>query len=162
MKRKGATTKIRKIVEEKRYIDAESGEEITVPVISMEEGDYNYQKIFLGHILDAINSIGNQKIKVLMWLIQNRDSENRVFATQRSIAEETKCAKQTVTTLLSSLTKHGIIKQLTPGLYQLSPEAIWKGGHGKRMRVLLDYGKVEVPEKKPKANASKKPDLLTP
>lgn len=151
MKRKGATSKVQKIVEEKRYIDVETGEEIVVPVLTMKEGDANFQKIFLGHILEAINSIGNQKVKVLMWMIQVRDTENRIFATQRSIAEETGCAKQTVTTLLASLTKHGIIKQLSPGVYQLSPDAIWKGGHGKRMRVLLDYGKAELSQKKTKS-----------
>jgi hypothetical protein len=153
-KRKPVTTKLRKIVEERRFIDAETGEEDSIPVISMEEKDCNFQKIFLGHILDAINSIGNQKIKVLMWMIENRDAENRIVGTHRSIAEVTGCAKQTVTSVIKSLMEHDVIRLVQQGVYQLNPDVIWKGSHGKRKRVLLDYGKSE--EKSSKPNSANK------
>lgn len=150
MKRKGATSKIQKLVDYKRYVDSETGEVVEIPVVSMQEKDCNFQKIWLGHILDAINSIGNQKIKILMWMIENRDSENRVFGSHRSIAEDTKCAKQTVSSVMASLVKHNAIKNIGVGIYQLNPDLIWKGAHGKRNRVLLDYGDNVKAEKKPK------------
>lgn len=161
MKRQGATSKLQKVVKEKRFIDVETGVEEMVPVISMENKDYNFQKIFLGHILDAIDSIGNQKIKVLMWMIENRDSENRVVGTHRSLAENIGCAKQTVTSVMGSLMEHGVIKQVSSGIYQLNPAAIWKGSHGKRMRVMLDYGEAEKKTKSP-AKKSKKDDHISP
>jgi hypothetical protein len=50
--------------------------------------------------------------------------------------------------------EHDVIRLVQQGVYQLNPDVIWKGSHGKRKRVLLDYGKSE--EKSSKPNSANK------
>ena len=56
-------------------------------VISIEERDFNFHKIWLEHILSSIDIIGNQKTKLAFWIMNNLDKVNLLIMTQLTIAE---------------------------------------------------------------------------
>ena len=122
----------------KTYIDRDTGEIIETQTV-VKQGDFDFHKIWLAHILDAIDEIGNSKMKVLMYLLKNMDSQNRYIGTITSIGTDTKTSRATVQRLLSSLEKCGIINRPQRGLIRISPKAVFKGGHSKRMNVLIKY-----------------------
>ena len=82
---KGKRTKI--IVYEQR-INPATGKIHDVQVISCEDRDFNFNKIWLGHIVQALDLIGNQKIKVLNYLLENKNKENIVIGTLDQVAKK--------------------------------------------------------------------------
>lgn len=127
------------VIGTKDYVDAETGVVETFNVITTSEKDFNFQKLWLGHILEAIQEIGNAKMQVLMYLINNREkANNMIVKTTQEIAELTGISKKTVIETLKILEQHKIIKRKT-GVVVLNPDVIFKGSPQKRMSILLQY-----------------------
>lgn len=129
-----------KIIGRREYIDKETGEIIEAEVIVKDvASDTNFKKIWLSHILEAIDEVGNQKMKILFWMMDNVDTNNKIIATVRDIARYTKTGTATVQRLIRSLKKHNIISQKQNGVYIMNPQVIFKGSAGKRMNILFTY-----------------------
>src|SRR5699024_10883932 len=65
------TRKKVKFLGTKEFIDASTGEKETMQVTNIEERDANFHKIWLGHMLESLDMIGNQKIRVAMFIMEN-------------------------------------------------------------------------------------------
>jgi DNA-binding transcriptional regulator YhcF (GntR family) len=108
-------------------------------VISQEEQDFNFDKFWLTQIMFAIDEFGSQKMKLLMHLISTRDrGNNTVLKTVRELEKETGINKNTINTTLKILEKNKIIRRKI-GVIFISPDVIFKGGHNKRMNILIQY-----------------------
>lgn len=139
---KPTTFKKTKVIGKQTLLNQDTGEIIECDVVAYEQRDANFEKIWLGHVLSAIEEIGTAKIKVLSWLIKNKNaSDNCVIATQENIASFCNVSRQTVNATLKALETHGIISKHkeVKGVYMLNPNVIFKGAHGKRMNILLKY-----------------------
>lgn len=145
--------KVDDILDEAIFIDKKTGKERTMKVVKMKLKDINFQKIWVSHFLEAVEAVGNQKVKVMMWLINNRNSENLVIATQQQIAKETECVRQTVASTLQALVDAEALIVKANGVYQISPSLIFKGGSDKRASILLEYESDAVSEKSAKRTA---------
>jgi DNA-binding transcriptional regulator YhcF (GntR family) len=147
------TSKKIRVIGIKQYIDAETGELEDMNVISQEEQDFNFDKFWLTQIMFAIDEFGSQKMKLLMHLISTRDrGNNTVLKTVRELEKETGINKNTINTTLKILEKNKIIRRKI-GVIFISPDVIFKGGHNKRMNILIQYRAVsqnEQEEAKPK------------
>src|SRR5699024_10160634 len=74
-----------KLLKNKEFIDASTGEKETMQVTNIEERDANFDKIWLGHMLESLDMIGNQKIRVAMFIMENINKENELIMTYRVI-----------------------------------------------------------------------------
>ena len=84
-----ATTRKKvKVIGTEKYIKQDTGEIAEMQVVKIEERDANFHKLWLGHILQSIDLIGNQKTKLAFWILDNLDSNNQLIMTQRKIAEK--------------------------------------------------------------------------
>src|SRR5699024_1996489 len=135
-----------------------------------EERDANFHKIWLGHMLESLDMIGNQKIRVAMFIMENINKENELIMTYRVIAEKTNTSLQTVSETMKALQESNIlskikkknnksiqkiskkkkklqesnlISKIRNGYYRVNPDVIFKGGRNDRMNVLLRYSKGE-------------------
>lgn len=142
-KKGGSSVKLTKVGKAK-YTNFETGEVETFNVIEEKDQDFNFEKIWLGHLLNSLDIIGNKKMTVLKWILANKDSENKIIGTQRYIAEQTKVSLPVVNDTLKALTKIDAIRKVQTGVFMLNPELIFKGGHAKRMNILLRYTKIET------------------
>ena len=113
-----------------------------INVIEQRDSDFNFEKLWLGHLLESLDIIGNKKIRVMNWLLANRDSENKIIATQRRIAAESGVSLPTVNHTIDAMIQVQAIKQLQRGVLQLNPNLLFKGGHSKQMNVLFKYNQV--------------------
>lgn len=136
------TTKIGKA----EYINQITGEVETFNVIEEHDQDFNFEKIWLGHLLESLEVLGNAKIKVLNYLLANKNSDNQIIATQRSIANNVGVSLPVVNETLKKLTVANAIKKVSSGVIMLNPEIVFKGKHNKRMNILLKYSKSETIE----------------
>ena len=137
-----------KIVGKQAYIDQETGEMNEVQVIDIEERDANFHKIWLSHILNSIDLIGNQKTKLAFWILDNIDSENQLIMTQRKIAKNSGISLYTVSETLKVLMDSNFLQKINSGAYRVNPNVLWKGGKSARMNILFKYHQNEKTEKK--------------
>src|SRR5699024_9818623 len=125
------------------FIDASTGEKETMQVTNIEERDANFHKIWLGHMLESLDMIGNQKIRVAMFIMENINKENELIMTYRVIAEKTNTSLQTVSETMKTLQESNLLSKIRNGYYRVNPDVIFKGGRNDRMNVLLRYSKGE-------------------
>jgi DNA-binding Lrp family transcriptional regulator len=137
------TSKKTQIIGTETYINRSTGEIEDFNVIRIEDADFNFDKFWVSQLLTAIDEFGNQKIKLLLYLIQNRErSNNAIIKTVRELATETGISKDTISATLKILETHGIVKRKT-GVIFISPEVVFRGSHNNRRRILLEYRKAE-------------------
>ena len=130
------------------YLNQETGEMNEVQVIDIEERDANFHKIWLSHILNSIDLIGNQKTKLAFWILDNIDSENQLIMTQRKIAKNSGISLYTVSETLKVLMDSNFLQKINSGAYRVNPNVLWKGGKSARMNILFKYHQNEKTDKK--------------
>ena len=139
MNHKATTRKKAKVIGTQDYINTATVEHEEMQVISIEERDANFHKIWLTHLISGIELIGNQKIKLAFWIIENLDSENKLVMTQRTISEKTKISLQTVSKTIKALVECDFLIKINSGAYRVNPDMLWKGGKDARLNVLFQY-----------------------
>ena len=137
---------------QRTLVDQDSGEVIDAQVVLKTIGDAGFHKIWLHEILDLVDEVGNAKMQVLLWVLSQADAQNRVFATQKEIAEATNTSLKTVQRLMSSLASANVITEVRRSVWRLNPAVIFKGDHNKRMSVLIKY-RNEADAQEPTSNA---------
>ena len=150
------TTKKVKVVGKAEYTNNATGEIEVMDVISVEERDFNFHKLWLTHILQSIDLIGNQKTKLAFWIIDHLNKENQLIYTMRQIQKETEISLDTISATFKALEKSNFLKKKQNGVYVVNPDFIFKGTRGNRMSVLIQYREVAIEEQvKAKAKADK-------
>lgn len=139
MPKNGKTT----IVGKETYLNQATGELVEMDVIESRGGDFNFNKIWFSHILQALDCLGSKKINVVTWFLENKDNKNRIIGTQRKIAESCNVSLQTVTKVIKILTEADVIRMEQQGVYMLSPNVVFKGSNQQRMNVLIKYHELE-------------------
>lgn len=143
-----------------KYVNQATGEVEDFQVIQMEDRDFNFHKLWLGHIVSSLDMIGNEKIKVLTYMLETANRDNVILGTQRSIAKEVGVSVPTVNATIKSLVSSNLIKMKQQGVYVLNPDVIFKGTRNNRMNVLLQYSSntLEPPVEPKKKRGRKKKD----
>src|SRR5699024_6287615 len=127
----------------KEFLDASTDEKEAQQVTNSEERDAKFHKIWVGHMVESLDMIGNQKIRVAMFIMENINKENELIMTYRVIAEKTNTSLQTVSETMKALQESNLLSKIRNGYYRVNPDVIFKGGRNDRMNVLLRYSKGE-------------------
>lgn len=136
-----------------RWVNEETGEVRYVQEVDIKSTDKGFEKIWLGMILAMLDIVGGKKKDVVSYIVSKRSrSENLIFATQRTISDETGVSIKTVTSTIQALKNAGILSQVTPGCYRISPAVIWRGSHMGRMAIMAKFSEEKA------ARASEPPD----
>lgn len=129
-------------------------------VIEKTAGDANFHKVWMHHILELVDEVGNQKMRVLLWMLSKADSQNQVLASYSEIAESVGCSRRTVATLMVKLQDANVVTMARRSLWRLNPDVIFKGTGEQRMNVLIKYRDErqadlfeEMPAQQPKLRA---------
>ena len=91
---------------------------------------------YLATIIQMIEELGNQKMKVVKYILKNMDkSSNVLIKTTREIAEESGISRKTVIETLKILEEEGIITRKT-GVVMISPKLLHREDSRKE-RILM-------------------------
>ena len=153
------TTKKQKFVGYKILVDPETGETYPMQMNVMEDRDFNFHKVWLQHLVNSLDSISNQKLRLAFWIIDHLDRENQLIMTQRAIADATNMSTKTVNTTLKALCEApegspAFLQRINSGAYRVNPEVIFKGSHSNRMGICYEYKETDT-LRGPKVNARK-------
>lgn len=137
------TTKKQKFVGYKELVDPETGEKIPMQMNLIEDRDFNFTKVWMQHLVNSLDSISNQKLRLAFWIIEHLDKENQLIMTQRMIAEESGMSLQTVSRTLKALCEGNpsFLQKIHSGAYRVNPEVLFKGSHSNRMGICFEYKK---------------------
>lgn len=135
------TNKKQKFIKSKEYVDVETGELVPFQEVAIEDRDFNFHKVWLQHLVDSLDGISNQKLRLAFWIIDNLNKENQLIMTQRTISEKTKISLDTVSKTMKSLqeSEPPFLIKINSGAYQVNPDIVWKGSHKNRMGICFIY-----------------------
>ena len=158
-KRVVKTRKKVKVVGTKEFIDADTGEITTMNMVTIEERDCNFHKLWLQHVITSFDLIGNQKIKLALWIIEHLNRDNMLLYTYEQIAEMTGISYKTISSTMKILTDSNFLTKRNAGCYVVNPNVIFKGGRSNRLNILIQYNKTRKSAEKPKADYAEIPDF---
>nr|CRY96327.1 hypothetical protein [uncultured prokaryote] len=158
------TTKKQKFVGYKTLIDPDTGEAYPMQMNVLEDRDFNFTKVWMQHLVNSLDSISNQKLRLAFWIIDNLNKENQLIMTQRAIAEANGMSTQTVNKTIKALCEtpeggYAFLQKINSGAYRVNPDVLFKGSHSNRMGICYEYREVQQ-EQKPKnqPKSKKNPD----
>jgi hypothetical protein len=120
-------------------MDIESGEVLNMDVVSKNYDILDkkgWRRVYMADLMAAIEEIGNKKIQVLEYLVDNMDANNFINKTQRQIKEETGVAIGTITETFNALYRSNLIIKLKGG-YAFNGEIVGAFGSKEKNKMLL-------------------------
>lgn len=118
------------------------GELRKVDVVLKEIPRAGFEITYLASIISMIDSIGNKKMQVVKYILQNKDSNNKLSETVREIAKGSGCSIQTVHETLKLLESCGVIARKT-GTVMLSPRLIHKGNAARERFLMTKFVEIK-------------------
>ena len=137
--------------EQEYYIQVDStgspitGEIKSVDVVVKEIPRSGFAITYLSSIINMIESIGNKKMQVVKYILQNMDSNNKLSETVREISVGSGCSLQTVHETLTLLENCGVIARKV-GTVMLSPKLIHKGNAKKERYLMTRFIEIQKAE----------------
>lgn len=123
----------------KTLFDPITGEMVSTHQITIEEGDFNFHKIWWGNFMETTKEIGNKKMAVMMWLIFSaQKGTNRVYLTQQQIAKGCGVSLRTVSSTIADLKESGFLR-LAEGYILINPDVIFRGAYDKRLSAIAEW-----------------------
>ena len=144
-----------KIVGNKKFVDPMTNEVHDFQVIEMQDTDFNFHKIWISSVIQALEIVGNQKAKLLFWIVEHLNYQNQLIYTYRRIAKESGISYKTVTNTMKALIDCNFLTKINSGAYLINPDCVFKGSHANRMNILLRYSKTLEENKKEEMPESK-------
>lgn len=134
----------------RHLVDTETGELVDVVQAINEVTDINFHKVWIVHLIQTFDILGNKKMKVVNYILDNLNwSTNVLLKTQKEISDETGVGFNTVNTTIQKLLDVKFLKKKVGGVYMLSPDILAYGGQKKRQHLLITFEKFgEEKEKK--------------
>lgn len=121
----------------KTYIDKATGEEIDVPVVNKVVKNKNFDMIFYGHLLDAIEELGNAKIKVVKEMVGNRTrKENAYLGNIAFLAKQSRVTYATAHKVVKLLKEKNFCR-IKGGVIYINPNIICDGRF--KNKIMLNY-----------------------
>lgn len=147
------TTKKQKFIGYRELIDPETGEVYPMQMNVIEDRDFNFHKVWLQHLVNSLDAISNQKLRLAFWIIDHLDKENQLVMTQRAIADASGMSYQTVNRTLKALCESpdngpAFLQKISIGAYRVNPEVIFKGSHSNRMGICYEYIETDTKNRK--------------
>lgn len=118
------------------------GEIRKVDVVVKEVPRVGFEITYLTNIIAMIDSIGNKKMQVVKYILQKKDSNNKLSETVREIAKGSGCSLQTVQETLKLLESCGVIARKT-GTVMLSPKLIHKGNAARERYLMTKFVEIK-------------------
>ena len=131
-----------KIGETKTFIDADTGEEVKAETVVKKVDRSGFEITYIAYLCDLFEMLGNQKMKVLKYILENKTVDNLVIDTVRSISEKSGVSLQTVQRTLTILNEKGVISRRN-GVMVIHPKIAHKGNYHKEKNIMIKFEEIK-------------------
>ena len=149
------TSKLVKYCGTQQYVNPNTGEIEEFDVTKIEQRDFNFTKVFMENFLADLDSLGNKKLKVAIYICQNITREGYFIGTVRNVAKKLGYSIMTVHTTINLLLECNFIKRAGIGVYLVNADHLFKGSHKNRINILKKYHDLENDEVRALTNEQK-------
>ena len=115
------------VSDEWQMINKRTGEVRDLVTFTDEGKKDRWEKVYAKSLCNMLEITGDEKTKVIAFMLKNRDYENRIMETIRSIAEETGVSTKTVNRTLKLLQDNNYLHKIRNGLWRFSPHIMVNG-----------------------------------
>lgn len=117
-------------------------EEVNVLVKKMRRAGFAIT--YLSELVKLIDTLGNKKMKVVRYILENMDSTNKLTETTEEIANHCKVSRPVVSRTLTMLEEVGFIARKT-GVIMLSPKIVHKGNAKREHYLMTKFMEIQYP-----------------
>lgn len=133
------TRKVTRVIGTQDYINAETGEVISMEVRELQERDFNFTKVWMKDFAKIISSLSSaSQVKFFAWIITHMNRENQITMTVAQMAEAVEISRLTATLAMKTLKAMNFIRKVGT-VYMVNPEIIFRGTIKARMTALSKY-----------------------
>ncbi len=126
-----------------RLINCETGEEIPFDVLVASDKPDRWDKVYTKNLARMLDVVGDEKMKVISYLLRKKDHLNAVTVTMRELSESTGVSLKTVSRVMKTLQEHDYLKKVKNGKWRLSPRIICPGKTSMAMATINYYDNVD-------------------
>lgn len=139
------TKKVEQVVRYEQWVNTETGESRQFAVVDRPHGtDFGFHKVWLEDLAKIMGLIGGPKVKVFNYILCNINPFSNEFGgTVREIATKLEVSPTTVQETVKLLTRENFMKRVRTGTYLIHARFLVKGGHDKRMGLMLKYDELD-------------------
>jgi len=112
--------------EELILVNRNTGQEYDLDIL-YDPKSSRWEKVFADNMAKMLNIVGDEKTRVIAYLIKNKDYLNVVNATLDEIATCTKVSTKTVSRVMTILRKADFIHKVRNGKWRFSPHVMCHG-----------------------------------
>ena len=127
-----------KYVGEQVFTNDFTGEKVTMGILKKEIDTLDkkgWRRVVMSDLMEVVEKIGNKKIEVLGYLIDNMDGKNQINVTIAKIAKDTKISNKTIIETLKTLKEANLLRKFG-GVYVLNVNLISAYGNSKKNQYL--------------------------
>lgn len=123
--------------------------------------DVDFYKIYISRFSKTLDSVMNQKMKLVLWLIKKMSLTNELKYSYREIATLSGISYQTVADTMKALIEDDFIRRNGKTL-MVNPNAVFRGRLDRKAAALNQYSMLRQPPKKRKKGQAKKEQADAP
>lgn len=126
----------------KQFKDMDTGQVFEVDYIKkINERSFKggWRRVFLGDFLEILLEVGNSKIKVLEFVLNNVDTNNKLCKSIRQVSQEAKISYKTTYDAFKIFTEKGLLKKIGTTWVVMPDFIATFGSNEKNARLLTEY-----------------------
>lgn len=124
------------------------GDPIVAPTITTKIPRGNFEIVYTAQLFGILEKLGNRKIQVLNYLLDEKDGSNCVNMTNSELAKAVGCSRPTVIDTLKVLSDAGLVERKGTVL-MLSPNFMVKGSRIREAYLMQKFVEMQEAEKLP-------------
>lgn len=128
--------------EQKNYIDEETGEVKEVVEVIKEVGRSGFMITYILTLANALDIVGSKKTKILIYILENMDTNNILYISNRKLAEKCGVSTSTVSLTLKALRNAEIISTQT-NLIMLNPKLGNRVSKSKEQALMIRFKEIK-------------------
>lgn len=130
----------------RRVKDLDTGEEFVIDYIKKTTDRHlkgGWKRVYLGDFLEILLEVGNSKIKVLEYILNNLDSNNKLCKSIKQVAEATKISYPTTHEAFKIFAKRGLLRKVDTTWVVMPSFVSTFGSDAKNARLLTEYSEAD-------------------
>lgn len=117
------------------------GSPIIAPTITTKVPRGKFEVTYTAELIGLLEKLGNKKIQVFSYLLENKDSNNSINTSVRDLAKATNTSNKTVQDTLKILQDAGLLTR-EKSVYMLSPQLMVKGNQMREAYLMRKYEEI--------------------
>lgn len=130
--------RITAISQEEIFINERTGEKIKAQTIVKRLDRKGFEITYLAYLFELFDILGNKKMQVFRYILENKNYDNQLMITTRELAEKAKVTYLTAQRTLVLLEERGLIKRRTGGL-MIIPKIAHKGDTNREKNLMIKF-----------------------